>query len=157
MQRKVLRFDRKEILAMKKLGFALVLLLLFGCVGGAVSNTTTEAKTKNYYFAGRYKKVYKDKSYAILKMSQYSSDDEGKIKGNFSLDFTSFSGRGGSCVRGKLKKIGKNKYRYKVDKVVFTFKVYSKKVVIKQRGTSFNYGINENFSGTYKLKKRYYS
>lgn len=141
---------------MENICVVLVFALLISCMSG-VGSATTEAKTKNYYFAGKYKMKYKDGSYAILDMQQYTSDDMGKIKGEFSLDFTSYAGRGGSSVVGKLKKIGKNKYRCKTRKVVFTFKVYRKKVVVKQSRLNSDWGIYENFSGTYKLKKRYYS
>ena len=108
------------------------------------------AAAKSIYFAGEYKANKKRFPYK-LEMNVYSSP-EGKKVGNYRfipID-KAYSG-----WNGEVKKIGKNKYREKVPGpagYTITFKVKKKSVVVKQKKTILR-GVN--FSGKYKLKKRY--
>ena len=110
------------------------------------------------YFAGAYKMVKREsKNYSVkyeLDMQQYSSP-EGKIVGNFTfVQISDYKGdkRIGCMLEGQLKKTGKNSYQYKHGKIIIKFKVYKKKVVIKQNRT--NSWIC-NYSGTYLKQKAY--
>ncbi len=141
---------------MKKIRIMVALMLILGCCAGEMFGAVSvDAKTKNYYFAGKYKAKFRDGSHAELEMTQSLSGKAERVKGKFSMEYISFTGRGLSIAEGKLTKIGKNKYLCKRGKVRLTFKVYPKKVVVKQKGTSFNLGIYDDFTGTYRLKKRY--
>lgn len=139
----------------KVLAMLLALTLTIGLGAGS-------AKAKSIYFAGKYQR-YKG-IYCILSMSQYSSP-EGREVGTFSLktNGTFYDKAAGmrvypcdTKISGTLKKTSKrNVYQCKKGKSVVTLKVYKKKVVVKvnSRAKHDYY----NFSGTYKLKKRYYS
>jgi hypothetical protein len=128
--------------------------MIVGCFGGFTLNST-ESKAASIWFAGKYtctnikEKFYKGKT-VTLKMSEYSSP-EGKHVGNFELIIS--VPHASRDIIGKLFKVGKNKYRYKKGKVTLIFKVYKNKVVVKQNRTSWS-SLSENYSGTYKLKKR---
>lgn len=133
----------------------LVLVLFVGCFGSVILSSN-EAEAKSIYFAGKYE-MKKGGDIYDLDMSQYSSP-EGKEVGNFTLTETDMpASRIGSMESGTLKRIGKNKYRYKKGKLTLTFKVYKKKVKVTQKGKGSGVYRKNVFTGTYKLKKRYYS
>lgn len=141
---------------MKKRCICLFLMfsLMVGCFAGVNLQEKTVGAASNIYFAGYYKKVKKCNGYSqyySLDMQQYSSPEKNK-KGNFTLQQES-DYRINDMINGELRKVEKNKYRYKKKKVTITFKVYKKKVVIKQKGKSKD--INTNYSGTYKKIKAY--
>lgn len=105
-----------------------------------------DAKSKNIYFAGEYRRTLGEGEQLILQMNQYSSP-EGKTVGNYKVYYY-YKSSGGMNLwgDGEIKRIGKNKYQYNDIK----FRVYKKKVVISGK-TAKSVG----FDGTYKLKKRY--
>jgi len=135
-------------LTMKKyiLKFTSVIAILL-C---AILITNSCAAAKSIYFAGEYRANKKRFPYK-LEMNVYSSP-EGKMVGNYRFipiddDYAGWN--------GQLKKIGKNKYREKIPGAAgytITFSVKKKSVVVKQKKTILR-GVN--FSGKYKLKKRY--
>lgn len=134
----------------------LVLIMVFALADGVVVQSNA-VSAKSIYFAGFYNKKTKDGK-KTLTMNQYSSPEDKKV-GNFSLEefvYNEYTGYYNlwESTKGTLKKIGKNKYRCKKGKITFTFTVYKKKVVVKQNRKG---SLSTNFTGTYKLKKRYYS
>ena len=141
---------------MKKIKLKICFFAIFMSMFLILHNVACVSAASSIYFAGRYEKVYEHEdynNYYILEMNQYSSP-EGKIVGNFSLTASS-TYRTNSEVYGKLKKVGKNKYVCKKGKITFKFKVYKNKVVVKQNRMTLS--VPDDFSRTYKLKKRYYS
>ena len=127
--------------------FSIVFTLILLC------NTVTcrYANAANIYFAGEYQSTKKKIKYKLY-LNKYSSP-EGKKVGNY--EFAAIT-KGYTGWDGEIQKIGKNKYQEKfvspIDGYTLTFRVYKSKVVVKQKGTILR-GVN--FSGTYKLKKRY--
>jgi hypothetical protein len=134
----------------------LVFTMIVGCFGGVKLNST-ESKAASIYFAGKYtctnikEKFYKGKT-VTLKICEYSSP-EGKRVGGFEIIIA--VPHASRDITGELYKVGKNKYRYRKGKVTLIFKVYNKKVVIKQNRTSWS-SVDVNYSGTYTQKKIYH-
>lgn len=129
--------------------FSIVLTLVLLC--GTVTKSYTSAAS-SIYFAGEYRNSTKKIKYKLY-LNEYSSP-EGKIVGNY--EFKAIT-KGYAGWNGELKKIGKNKYQEKtpasvLDGYTLTFTVSKNKVVVKQKGQVLR-GVN--FSGTYKLKKRF--
>jgi hypothetical protein len=134
----------------------LVFTMIVGCFGGVTLNST-ESKAASIYFAGKYtctnikEKFYKGKT-VTLKMYGVSMPGE-KDAGDFKIIVS--VPHASRVVKGRLYKVGKNKYRYRKGKVTLIFKVYNKKVVIKQNRTSWS-SVDVNYSGTYTQKKIYH-
>lgn len=139
---------------MKKLTKILSMVLIAAIISSGVVYKQTEAAS-DISFGGSYLKVVKYDGYSeyySVNLSQYSST-KGNKKGEFTL--SQYSDYRENCtVVGKLTKVKKNTYRYKTKKVTITFKVYKKKLVIKQKGTSMS--INSDFSGTYKKENKWF-
>lgn len=118
-----------------------VVLVLTLCAGG-ISVRPAEAKSKNIYFSGEYRKKIGSGEYFILEASQYPTP-EGKIKGNFYISYYyKPSGSRHEWLNKEMKRVGTNKYKAGKMKL----RVYKKKIVITKGG---------DYNGTYKLKKRY--
>ena len=129
-----------------------VLLIVICCF--SISEKFVNA-APNIYFAGLYQRVEKNgdfTNYYTLDMQQYSSP-EGNKKGNFTLQEESET-RLNFYVEGELKKISKNKYRCKKGKITLTFKVYKKKVIVKQKGKQSK-SVYCDFSGIYRKIESY--
>lgn len=118
-----------------------VVLVLALCAGG-LPISHTEAKSKNIYFSGEYRRKIGPGEYFILKASQYPTP-EGKIKGNFYISYYyKPSGSMHEWLKKEMKRVGTNKYTAGKMKL----RVYKNKIVITKGG---------DYNGTYKLKKRY--
>lgn len=105
-------------------------------------------------FSGVYKKNSKKAKY-YLELRQYDMPDDSGFVGNYW-----FVPKKAGYVEHheEFKKKAKNMYVDKCGKMSqggykLTFKVYKNRVVVKQYGTVLR-GVN--FSGTYKLKKRFH-
>ena len=135
---------------------AMVMAIVLGltCIcGDYFSNTTASAAI---YFAGHYMKVIEYDGYSDyyeLTMNQYSSP-EGEEVGNFELiQYSTY--RENAYVKGKLKKVGTNKYKCKKGKIKFTFIVKKNMVIVKQNRTTL--GVAVDFTNKYKCLEHYYS
>lgn len=137
---------------MKKLGKILSIVLIVAIISSGVVDCSAGAAS-DIRFGGNYLKVVKYDGYSeyySVNLLQYSNA-KGNKKGEFTL--SQYSDYRENCtVVGKLTKAKKNIYLYKTKKVTITFKVYKKKLVIKQKGTSM--AINCDFSGTYKKENK---
>lgn len=134
----------------------LVFVLLVGSLVGLNCKTRIADAASDINFGGYYLMVQKYDGYSeyfSVDLSQYSTS-KGKKKGKFTLVQKS-DYRENCSVEGELTRIRKNVYRFKKKNVTITFKVYKKKLVIKQKGTNWDWGITYDFSGTYKKKKTY--
>lgn len=127
---------------MKKITKIMAIVLVLAL---CISNTpvsVSDAKSKNIYFSGEYKRKLGGGDYYLIELNKYSSP-EGKEIGNYRVSYySSVSGGDHDWGGSGLKKIGTNLYKGKR----FVFKIYKNKLVLKKAGA---------LSGTYKLKKRY--
>ena len=99
---------------MKKIRIMVVLMLILGCCAGEMFGAVSvDAKTKNYYFAGKYKAKFRDGSHAELEMTQSLSGKAEKVKGKFSMEYISFTGRGLSIAEGKLQRSQESRHIFK--------------------------------------------
>ena len=113
-----------------------------------------DVSAKSIKFSGVYKKNSKKAKY-YLELRQYDMPDDSGFVGNYW-----FVPKKAGYVEHheEFKKKSKNMYVDKCGKMSqggykLTFKVYKNRVVVKQYGTVLR-GVN--FSGTYKLKKRFH-
>ena len=138
----------REVFILKKYFVKLTTVIAICMCAILITNTCVEAKS--IYFSGMYKCSKKGVPYK-LELNMYSSP-EGKMVGNY--DFIPVN-KEYVGWNGELKKVGKNKYQERFPGVggfTLTFKVKKKSVIVKQKGTVLR-GVD--FSGKYKLKKRY--
>lgn len=121
-----------------KIAMAIILTLAV-CI--TVIPGRVEAKSKNIYYPGEYRKKIGPGEYYVLSVDEYSIG--GPIKRPFTISYY-YKSSGGmhTWKSGHMKRIGKN--RYKSGKM--RFRVYKKKIVITKGG---------EYNGTYKIKIRY--
>lgn len=132
---------------MKKITkIVMAIMLALAVCATIVPSEKADAKSKNIYFAGEYRRTLGEGEQLILQMNPYSSP-EGKTVGNYEVYYY-YKPSGGMKLwgDGEIKRTGKNKYRYSDIK----FRVYKKKIVISGKSAK-----SVGFDGTYKLKKRY--
>lgn len=115
-----------------------VMLILSLCLCGP---SVQYASAKNIYFSGEYRMKIGPEEYFILRLHQYPSP-KGKKVGSYEFIYNNKGGGDHVWGRGKLTRIGTNKY--KDSKTIF--KIYKKKLVFKN---------SRDLSGTYKLWKRF--
>lgn len=123
-----------------KIAMAIILMLTM-CIT-IISAEKADAKSKNIYFAGEYRKKIGKGEYYVLKTNQFSSQ-KGKAKGTFTIYYYyKLSGGMNVWKKGNMKQVSKNKYK----SGKMRLRVCKKKIVITKGG---------EYNGIYKLKKRY--
>lgn len=124
-----------------KIAMAIILMLTM-CIT-IIPAEKADAKSKNIYFAGEYRKKIGKGEYYVLKTNQFSSR-KGKAKGTFTIYYYyKLSGGMNVWKKGNMKQVSKNKYK----SGKMRLRVYKKKIVITKGG---------EYNGIYKLKKRHY-
>ena len=112
-----------------------------------------EAKNRN--FAGKYQVVEKYdgyKDYYIFKLKQYKKPKNGSVGEVEVIQMSTYRLNVGCTMKLKKGK-GSNVYNSKYKKVKFRIKVNKNSIEVSQKKQ--NLIICYDFTGTYKLKKRY--
>lgn len=91
-----------------KIAMAIILMLTM-CIT-MIPAEKADAKSKNLYFAGEYRKKIGKGEYYVLKTNQFSSR-KGKVKGTFTIYYYyKLSGGMNVWKKGNMKQVSKNKY-----------------------------------------------
>lgn len=136
---------------LKKIRTAGAALLFTLCI--VITMDVVEVSAKSIHYAGVYKQKSNKAKY-YLELREYDFPDSSGMVGNY---YFVPRKRGYVNQNAEFWKIGKNTYMEECGEIQnggykLIFKVYKDRVVVKQKGTVLR-GVN--FSGLYKLKKRF--